>query len=207
MNQVAPIVFVVDDDNMFRRSTERLIRVAGWNVQSFASASDFLKNPRPEGPACLVLDVHMPGLSGMDLQQELARMELNIPIIFITGRGDIPMSVRAMKAGATEFLAKPFRSPVLIDAIRAAIEKDRSALERRSEIRDLRERYNQLTPREREVSALIGEGLLNKQVAGKLKTTEATVKFHRGHIMKKMGVDSLVGLIRMSEKLGVKSQQ
>jgi FixJ family two-component response regulator len=206
MNEIAPIVFVVDDDNLFRRSTERLIRVAGWNVQSFASASDFLKNPRPEGPACLVLDVHMPGLSGMDLQQELARMGLDIPIIFITGRGDIPMSVRAMKAGATEFLAKPFRGPVLIDAIRAAIEKDRSAREKRSEIRDFRERYNQLTPREREVMALIAEGLLNKQVAGKLKTTEATVKFHRAHIMKKMGVDSLVSLIRMTEKLGVKSQ-
>jgi FixJ family two-component response regulator len=207
MNDIAPIVFVVDDDHLFRRSTERLVRVAGWNVQSFASASDFLKNPRPEGPACLVLDVHMPGLSGMDLQQELARMELNIPIIFITGRGDIPMSVRAIKAGAMEFLAKPFRGPVLIAAIRSAIEKDRSALEKRVEIRNLRERYNQLTPREREVLVLIAEGLLNKQVAGKLKTTEATVKFHRGHIMKKMGVDSLVGLIRMSEKLGVKSQQ
>ena len=207
MNEIAPIVYVVDDDQLFRHSTERLVRVAGWNVQSFASASDFLKNPRPEGPACLVLDVQMPGLSGMDLQQELARMELDIPIIFITGRGDIPMSVRAMKAGATEFLAKPFRGPVLIDAIRAAIEKDRSALEKRSEIRDLHERYNQLTPREREVLALIAEGLLNKQVAGKLKTTEATVKFHRAHIMKKMGVDSLAGLIRMTEKLGVKSQQ
>ena len=206
MNEIAPIVFVVDDDHLFRRSTERLVRVAGWNVQSFASASDFLKNPRPEGPACLVLDVHMPGLSGMDLQQELARMELNIPIIFITGRGDIPMSVRAMKAGAMEFLAKPFRGPVLIAAIRSAIEKDRSALEKRVEIRNLRERYNQLTPREREVLVLIAEGLLNKQVAGKLKTTEATVKFHRGHIMKKMGVDSLVSLIRMTEKLGVKSQ-
>jgi FixJ family two-component response regulator len=206
MNEIAPIVFVVDDDNLFRRSTERLIRVAGWNVQSFASASDFLKNPRPEGPACLVLDVHMPGLSGMDLQQELARMGLDIPIIFITGRGDIPMSVRAIKAGAMEFLAKPFRGPVLIAAIRSAIEKDRSALEKRVEIRNLRERYNQLTPREREVLVLIAEGLLNKQVAGKLKTTEATVKFHRGHIMKKMGVDSLVSLIRMTEKLGVKSQ-
>ena len=134
-------------------------------------------------------------------------MEMDIPIIFITGRGDIPMSVRAMKAGATEFLAKPFRGPVLIDAIRAAIEKDRSAREKRSEIRDFRERYNQLTPREREVMALIAEGLLNKQVAGKLKTTEATVKFHRAHIMKKMGIDSLAGLIRMTEKLGVKSQQ
>ena len=149
----------------------------------------------------------MPGLSGMDLQQELARMGLDIPIIFITGRGDIPMSVRAMKAGATEFLAKPFRGPVLIDAIRAAIEKDRSAREKRSEIRDFRERYNQLTPREREVMALIAEGLLNKQVAGKLKTTEATVKFHRAHIMKKMGMESLAGLIRMTEKLGVLSQQ
>jgi FixJ family two-component response regulator len=205
MNQVAPIVFVVDDDNMFRRSTERLIRVAGWNVQSFASASDFLKNPRTEGPACLVLDVHMPRLSGMDLQQELTRMDMNIPIIFITGRGDIPMSVRAMKAGATEFLAKPFRGPILIDAIRAAIEKDRSAVEKRLEIRDLRERYNQLTPREREVLNLLVEGLLNKQVAAKLSTTEATIKFHRAHIVKKMRADSIANLIRMTEKLGVSS--
>ena len=141
----------------------------------------------------------------MDLQQELTRMDMNIPIIFITGRGDIPMSVRAMKAGATEFLAKPFRGPILIEAIRAAIEKDRSAVEKRLEIRDLRERYNQLTPREREVLNLLVEGLLNKQVAAKLSTTEATIKFHRAHIVKKMRADSIANLIRMTEKLGVSS--
>jgi FixJ family two-component response regulator len=203
MNQTAPIVFVVDDDQLFRRSTERLIRAAGLNVQSFASARDFLENPRPEGPACLVLDVHMPGLSGMDLQQELTQMEMAIPIIFITGRGDIPMSVRAMKAGATEFLAKPFRGSVLVNAIRAALEEDGAALEKRSEIRDLRERYKQLTPRERGVLTLLVEGLLNKQVAAKLSTAEATVKFHRAHIMKKMRADSLAALIRMTEKLGI----
>src|ERR1700733_7553362 len=126
MNEIAPIVFVVDDDQLFRRSTERLIRAAGLNVQPFASAREFLKSLRPEGPACLVLDVHMPGLSGMDLQQELTRLKMDIPIIFITGRGDIPMSVRAMKAGATEFLTKPFRGPVLLSAIHAALERDRS---------------------------------------------------------------------------------
>jgi FixJ family two-component response regulator len=207
MNEIAPIVFVVDDDQLFRRSTERLIRAAGLNAQPFASAREFLQNPRPEGPACLVLDVHMPGLSGMDLQQELTRLDMDIPIIFITGRGDIPMSVRAMKAGATEFLTKPFRGPVLLNAIRAALERDRSALQKRSVVRDLRERYDQLTPREREVMALVVEGLLNKQVAGQLSTAEATVKFHRAHIMKKMRAESLTDLIRMTEKLGIRSSR
>lgn len=205
MNEIVPIVFVVDDDQLFRRSTERLIRVAGLNVQPFASAREFLKVARPEGPACLLLDVHMPGLSGIDLQEELTRSDMDIPIIFITGRGDIPTSVRAMKAGATEFLTKPFRGPVLLGAIHAALEKDRSALQRRSEIRELRERYNQLTPREREVMTLVADGLLNKQVAGKLSTTEATIKFHRAHIMKKMRADSLSDLIRMTQKLGISS--
>ena len=202
MNEVAPIVFLVDDDQLFRRSTERLIRTAGLNVQSFTSARDFLQSTRPEGPACLVLDVRMPGLSGMDLQRELTKAGIRIPIIFITGHGDIPMSVRAMKAGAVEFLTKPFRGPVLLGAIRAAIERDRSALLKQSEIRELRERYEQLTPREREVMTLVADGLLNKQVAGELKTAEATIKFHRAHIMQKMHADSLADLIRMAEKLG-----
>jgi FixJ family two-component response regulator len=203
MNEVEPIVFVVDDDELFRRSTERLIRTAGLNVQPFASARDFLKHPRPEGPACLVLDVRMPGLSGMDLQRELTRSGIEIPIIFITGHGDIPMSVQAMKAGAVEFLTKPFRGRVLLDSIRAAIERDRSALQKQSEIRSLRGRYKQLTPREREVMALVADGLLNKQAAGKLSTTEATIKFHRAHIMQKMCADSLADLIKMADKLGV----
>jgi FixJ family two-component response regulator len=202
MNEVAPIVFLVDDDQLFRRSTERLIRTAGLNVQPFTSARDFLQSTRPEGPACLVLDVRMPGLSGMDLQRELTKAGIRIPIIFITGHGDIPMSVRAMKAGAVEFLTKPFRGPVLLGAIRAAIERDRSALLKQSEIRELRERYEQLTPREREVMTLVADGLLNKQVAGELKTAEATIKFHRAHIMQKMHADSLADLIRMAEKLG-----
>jgi len=207
MNAVEPIVFLVDDDQLFRRSTERLIRTAGLNVQPFSSASDFLKSPRPEGPACLVLDVRMPGLSGMDLQRELVQSGFHIPIIFITGHGDIPTSVRAMKAGAVEFLTKPFRSRVLLDAIRAAIERDRSALQKESETRELRERYEQLTPREREVMTLVAKGLLNKQVAGELSTTEATIKFHRAHIMQKMRADSLADLIRMVEKLGSSGQR
>ena len=207
MNAVEPIVFLVDDDQLFRRSTERLIRTAGLNVQPFSSARDFLKSPRPEGPACLVLDVRMPGLSGMDLQRELAQSGFHIPIVFITGHGDIPMSVRAMKAGAVEFLTKPFRSRVFLDAIRAAIERDRSALQKQSETRELRERYRQLTPREREVMTLVAEGLLNKQVAAQLSTTEATIKFHRAHIMQKMCAKSLADLIRMVEKLGSSTQR
>ena len=203
MNDVAPIVFVVDDDDLFRRSTERLIRAAGFNVQPFTSARDFLKNPRPQGPACLVLDVRMPGLSGIDLQLELTQSGIDIPIIFITGHGDIPMSVRAMKAGAAEFLTKPFKGRVLLDAVRAAVEKSRADLHRHLEIQTLRERFELLTPREREVMTLVTLGLLNKQVASKLNTTEATIKFHRAHIMKKMDADSLADLIRMAEKLGV----
>jgi FixJ family two-component response regulator len=206
MNATGPIVFVVDDDKLFRSSTERLVRLAGFNVQSFTSASDFLKNSRPEGPACLVLDVKMPGLSGMDLQRELTKSGIDIPIIFITGHGDIPTSVRAMKAGAVEFLTKPFRSRALLDAIRAAIERNRSTLLKQSEIRELGERYEQLTPREREVMKLIVDGLLNKEVAAKLSTTEATIKFHRAHIMQKMRANSLVELNRMADKLDIPSQ-
>jgi FixJ family two-component response regulator len=206
MNEVEPIVFLVDDDELFRRSTERLIRTAGLNVQPFTSARDFLKSPRPEGPACLVLDVRMPGLSGIELQQELVRLSLQIPIIFITGHGDIPMSVRAMKAGAVEFFTKPFRSRVLLDAIRAAIERDRLRLLKHSEIRELRKCYEQLTPREREVMTLVADGLLNKEVADKLSTSEATIKFHRAHIMEKMRADSLADLIRKAEKLGTSGQ-
>jgi len=207
MNEVQPIVFVVDDDPLFRRSTERLIRTAGLNVQPFTSAREYLKNPRPAGPACLVLDVRMPELTGMDLQRELTQSGIHIPIIFITGHGDIPMSVRAMKAGAVEFLTKPFRSRALLDAIRAAIERDRSMLQQQSEIRELRERYEQLTNREREVMALVTAGLLNKQVAGELATAEVTIKFHRAHIMQKMRAESLADLIRMAEKVGASNQR
>jgi FixJ family two-component response regulator len=199
----APIVFVVDDDPSVRRSTERLIRSAGLEVQVFASAREFLKNPRPERPACLILDLRMPGLNGMDLQHLLTESGIHIPIIFITAHGDVPTSVRAMKAGAVEFLTKPFRRSNLLDAIRAAIERDRSVSKHRVEIEDLRQRYENLTPREREVLSLVAAGLLNKEVAGKLATTERTIKFHRAHIMRKMRVVSLAELVRLVERLGI----
>jgi FixJ family two-component response regulator len=206
MTEANPIVFVVDDDLSVRRSTERLVRSAGLEVQCFPSAREFLKSPRPERPSCLVLDVRMPGLSGMDLQRELGQAGIHIPIIFITAHGDIPMSVRAMKAGAVEFLTKPYRSRILLDAIGAAIDRDRSARKDRSEIEELRRRYEHLTPREREVLPLVAAGLLNKQVASELATTERTIKFHRAHIMQKAHAESVADLVRMVQRLGIKAK-
>jgi FixJ family two-component response regulator len=203
VTEAEPIVFVVDDDPSVRTSTERLVRSVGFKVKMFGSAAEFLGSPRPDGPACLVLDVRLPGQSGLDLQRELTGSGVPIPIVFMTGHGDIPMSVRAMKAGAVEFLTKPYRKKDLLDAIRASIERDRAARQERLEAGALRQRYEQLTPREREVMALVVTGLLNKQIAGELATTERTIKFHRAHIMQKMEAESLAELVRMAGQLGI----
>jgi FixJ family two-component response regulator len=197
------MVFVIEDDPSFRRSTEALIGSAGFNVQTFSSAEEFLCSRRPDVPACLVLDVRLPHLSGLDLQRELAKTSVEIPIIFITGHGDIPMTVQAMKGGATEFLTKPFREQDLLDAINKGINFDRAARLQRAKLGDLRRRYHSLTAREREVMAHVVTGMLNKQVAQELGTTEKTIKVHRGHIMQKMGVKSFADLVRAAEKLGI----
>jgi FixJ family two-component response regulator len=203
VTEAEPIVFVVDDDPSVRTSTERLVRSAGFKVKTFGSAREFLESFRPEGPACLVLDVRLPGQSGLDLQRELTGSGVQIPIIFMTGHGDIPMSVRAMKAGAVEFLTKPYRKNDLLEAIRASIERDRASRKERLEAGALRQRYEQLTPREREVMALVVAGLLNKQIAGELATSERTIKFHRAHIMQKMEAASLAELVQLAGQLGI----
>jgi FixJ family two-component response regulator len=202
MPDVTSIVFIVDDDVSVRESLELLIRTAGWEPEVFASAQEFLSRPRPAVPCCLVLDVTLPGLSGFELQQQLTGWT-DMPIIFITGYGDIPMTVQAMKAGAVEFLTKPFRDDVLLDAIRGAIERSRAALRHDSELQVLRDCYATLTPREREVMALVVSGLLNKQVGGELGINEATVKAHRGQVMRKMKADSLPELVIMAIQLGL----
>lgn len=196
-----PIVYVVDDDISVRESLEALITWAGWQAETFESAHDFLVRPRISVPCCLVLDVSLPGLSGLELQKLIAEDEAAMPIIFITGYGDIPMSVQAMKAGAVEFLMKPIDDEALLTAIRHAIERSRSELENEAELKKLRNRYTSLTPREQEVMLLVVSGLLNKQVGAKLGISEITVKGHRGKLMQKMGADSFADLVRMSIKL------
>ena len=205
MPDATSIVFVVDDDISVRESLEPLIRSEGWRSETFATAHEFLARPRVAIPSCLVLDVSLPGLDGLELQKRIAGERTDMPIIFITGHGDVPMTVQAMKAGAAEFLTKPFGDEALLGAIRSALERSRAALDREAEIRMLRDSYALLTPRERQVMTLVASGLLNKQVGGELGISEVTVKAHRGQVMRKMKAKSLPDLVTMSARLGLRS--
>ena len=196
-------VFVVDDDDSTRRALARLFYSVQLRAEVFASAQEFLHSERPDVPSCLVLDVRLPGLSGLDFQAELAKADIRIPIVFITGHGDIPMTVRAMKAGAVDFLAKPFRDQDLLDAVAAAILRDEKRREREHMITELKAHFQLLTPREREIMAFVASGLMSKQIAAKFELSEITVKVHRSHLMKKMGARSVADLVRMAEALGV----
>ena len=207
MNETAPVVIIVDDDQSFRTFLSRLVSTIGLKAILYASAEEFLAARPPDGPACLVLDVQMPGLSGLDLQRELARTGHLLPIVFMTGHGDIPMTVEAMKAGAVGFLTKPLRNQDLLDAVKEGISIDREARLRRNDVAELRKRYESLTAREREVFALVVTGSLNKQIALQLGTTERTVKAHRGQMVQKMQADSVADLVRMADKLGISAQQ
>lgn len=199
-----PIVFVVDDDESMRKGLSNLVRSVDLRVESFASAPEFLQMKLPDAPCCLVLDIRLPGVSGLDFQAKLAAAKIEIPIIFMTGHGDIPMTVRAMKAGAVEFLTKPFRDQEMLDAIQLALERDRSRHERDSLVSTLRARFDALTPREQEVMTCVTRGLMNKQVAAEIGITENTVKVHRGNVTKKMGAKSLAELVRMADALGIR---
>jgi FixJ family two-component response regulator len=207
LRQPEPVIAIVDDDPSVRRGLQRLIRSAGWKVETFASAQEFLSRPRAAVPNCLVLDLQLPGLSGLDLQKRITEVELGVPIVFLTGHGDIPASVQAMKAGAVEFLTKPVDEQELLEAIHEAVERDRCTRQQHAKMTELRERYKSLTAREQEVMQRVISGMLNKQIAAELNVTEDTVKFHRGHIMRKMHADSLADLVRMAGDLRIRSDK
>ncbi|MGB2666928.1 MAG: response regulator transcription factor [Candidatus Acidiferrum sp.] len=203
----APTVFIIDDDRGMRQSIQDLVESVGLHAESFATGGEFLNRKRTNDPSCLVLDVRLPQMSGLDFQRQLAEAGMQIPIIFVTAHGDVPMSVRALKSGAVEFLTKPFRDQDLLDAIQQALQRDRAERDRQAEIHDLQERYDALTAREQQVMALVVSGMLNKQIASEIGASEATVKIHRGNVMRKMKAGSVVDLVRMTDKLKLSPRQ